>query len=270
MKNLFLAFAVVALLVSCGNKPKQEAAVDNVEETSFEQDQIEENIKLQIDSLVVEFSKMDDTPFMLAIKEGKLELTEAEKQVKPDFLFDPAITNELVALSQKYRAIAVLSADKYIAQIYGQPIDEYEAAIKKMVVDIDDPAFKIFIEAADTATHEQIITDFYNAEKESGRINLFWETTSAYMIEELYLISKDPSGKLIESFTDESASKITYRIALFQNALEKLKTYDPNLNEICDAIKPLEKLNAINVEQMKQQMAEMNNDLQEIREYLLK
>lgn len=269
MKKLFFAFAIVALFASCGgNKPKPTA--ESVEEKSFEQDQIEQEIKAQIDSLAVEFSKMDDTPFMLAIKEGKLELTEAEKQVKPDFLFNPADINDLVALSQKYRAIAVLSADKFVAKLYGQPIDDYEAAIKKLVVDIDDPAFKVFIEAADTATHEQIITDFYNAENESGRINFFWETTSAYMVEELYLLSKDPNGKLMDSFTDESASKISYRIALFQNALERLKAYDPSLNEICDAIKPLEKLNAINLAQMKEQMTEINAELQEIREYLLK
>ena len=46
MKKLFISLAAIALLASCGNK--QKANTEVVEEKSFEQEQIEANIKLQV------------------------------------------------------------------------------------------------------------------------------------------------------------------------------------------------------------------------------
>lgn len=269
MKKLFImSLAALAMLASCGNK--QKAATEAVEEKSFEQEQIEANLKLQVDSLAAEYSKMGNTPFMLALREGKIELTDEEKQVKPEFLFDPAACDTLVTLSQKYRAMSLLYVDKLIADSYGIDGDKYEAAMKKLVADIDDPAFKIFIEDADTLGHDALIEKFYKAEDEAGRINFFWETTAAFVIEELYVLSEDPNNKFIQCFTDETASNVTYRIVLFLDALDRLKEYNPELNELNDAIKPLEKLNAIDVAQLKEQLADMNKDLVTIRENLLK
>ena len=268
MKKLFISLAAIALLASCGNK--QKANTEVVEEKSFEQEQIEANIKLQVDSLAAEYAKMGNTPFMKSLREGTLELTEEEKQVKPEFLIDPASTDTLVTLSQKYRAMPLLYIDKVIAQAYGQPIDEYEAAMKKLVADIDDSAFKVLVEDADTLGHENLIQKFYDAENENGRINFFWDATTAFLVEELYIISADPNNKFIECFDDESASNITYRIILFQNALERLKEYNPELNELCESIRPLEDLNAISVDELKSQLKDMHDDLAKIRENLLK
>lgn len=267
-KLIFVSLAALAMLASCGGNKQKATAV--VEEKSFEQEQIEANIKLQVDSLAAEYAKMGNTPFMKSLREGTLELTEEEKQVKPEFLIDPASTDTLVTLSQKYRAMALLYVDKVIAQAYGQPIDEYEAAMKKLVADIDDSAFKVLIEDADTLGHENLIQKFYDAENENGRINFFWETTAAFVIEELFVLSEDPNNKFIECFNDETASNVTYRIVLFLDALDRLKEYNPELNELNDAIKPLEKLNAIDVAQLKEQLADMHEDLISIRENLLK
>ncbi len=267
MKKVFMSLIAVAMLCSCGNKQK---TADAEQEKSFEQEQIEANIKLQVDSLAAEFAKMGRTPFMQSLLEGKIELTNEEKLVKPEYLIDPASTADLVTLSQKYRAIAMLDADKYIAKAFDMPIDEYESAIKKLVVDIDDSAFKLFVEEADTIEHATTIQRFYDAENENGRINFFWDTTTAFLVEELYIISADPNNKFIECFDDESASNITYRIILFQNALERLKEYNPELNDLCESIRPLENLNAISVDELKSQLKDMHDDLAEIRENLLK
>ncbi|MDO5447420.1 MAG: hypothetical protein Q4F34_06580 [Prevotellaceae bacterium] len=269
MKKLFISLAAIALLASCGNKQKtNNEAVE--EEKSFEQEQIEANIKLQIDSLAAEFTKMGEVPFMQSLREGKIVLTEEEAQVKPEYLISPDSLDELVTLSQKYRAVAMLDADKTIAKAYGMPADGYEAAIKQLVVDIDDPAFKIFTEATDTLNHEELIKKFYEAEDEAGRINFFWETTCAYLVEELYILSQDPNNKFIECFTDENASNITYRTVLFLDALDRLKEYSPELNELSDALTPLKKLNAIDVAQLKEQLAEVNEEISEIRNNLLR
>ena len=271
MKKLFiLALAAGAMLVSCtGNQKKAETSEET--EKCFEQQQIEAYIKVQVDSLASEFSKMSRSPFIAALKEGRIELTEEEKQVKPEYLIDPASVNDLVTLSQKYRAVSVLCADKLIANAYGMPIDEYDAAIKKLIVDIDDPAFKLFQENDEKGVEQQkLIEDFYNAEDKNGRINFFWDTTTAFLVEELYIISQDPSNKFIECFDDQAADNVTYRIILFQNALENLKAYDFSLESLCTAIKPLNKLNAINAQQFKEQIADMNKDIKVLRENLLK
>lgn len=271
MKKLFiLALAASAMLASCSGNQQKAETTEEAEKT-FEQQQIEAYIKVQVDSLANEFAKMGRSPFIAALKEGRIELTEEEKQVKPEYLIDPASTNDLVTLSQKYRAVAVLSADKIIAEAYGMPVDEYDAAIKKLIVDIDDPAFKLFKENDDNGTdHKQLVEDFYNAEDENGRINFFWDTTTAFLVEELYIISQDPSNKFIECFDDQAADNVTYRIILFQNALENLKEYDPSLESLCTSIKPLGKLNAITAEQFKQQVGEMNKDIKVLRDNLMK
>ena len=268
MKKLFISLAAIALLASCGNK--QKANTEVVEEKSFEQEQIEANIKLQVDSLAAEFSKMGEIPFMKSLREGTIALTEEEMQVKPEYLLSPDSIDELVTLSQKYRAVAMLNADKMIAKAYGMSVDGYEAAVKKLIVDIDDPAFKVFTDDVDTLGHEELIKKFYQAEDEAGRINFFWETTSAYLVEELYILSQDPNNKFIQCFTDENASNITYRIVLFLDALGRLKEYAPELNELYDALTPLNKLNAIDVAQLKEQLTEMNEELVGVREIILK
>ena len=106
--------------------------------------------------------------------------------------------------------------------------------LEKIDALLDDSAFKLFVEEADTVEHSTTIQKFYDAENENGRINFFWDATTAFLVEELYIISADPNNKFIECFDDESASNITYRIILFQNALERLKEYNPELNELCE------------------------------------
>lgn len=272
-KTAFISAFAMCMLASCGGN-KQQANNSEVveEEKSFEQTQIEGSIKQQLDSLSSEFSKMGNTPFMAALKEGRIELSEQEKQVKPEYLIDPASTNELVTLSQKYRAISILNADKTIANAYGMPTDEYEVALKKMIVDIEDPAFKVFLEGEDSdpSSYSTLVENFYKAEDENGRINFFWEATTAFMVEELYIISQDSNEKFLQCFNDESAANVTYRIILFQDALERLKEYNPEIAGLCASIKPLEQLNAVNVDQLKEQLSKMNAQLKDIRNGLLK
>ena len=270
MKKTFIMLAAVCLLASCNGQKQQKNAAVAESTKSFEQEQIEANIKLQIDSLAAAFARMGNIPFMASLMQGELVLSEQEKQVKPEYLLDLTAVNDLITLSQKYRAVALVEADKVIAKAYDMPLDEYDAAMQKLVIDIDDAAFKVFIEEADTMAHADLVEKFYNAENENGRINFFWDTTTSYMVEQLYIISQDANSKFIDSFTDEAASDITYRIILFQDALECLKDYVPELTELCEAIRPLNKLNAISVDQLKSQLAEMNEEIKDIRNGLLK
>ena len=109
-----------------GNKSAQTAeATDSVK--SFEQTQIEEKIKIELDSLAAEVGKLKSLPIVQS--ENGIQLTAEEKQVKPDFLLAPAVAEEATTLAEKYRILSALSVDKKIAALYDMPTEEYDQAI---------------------------------------------------------------------------------------------------------------------------------------------
>lgn len=267
MKKLAIvavAFAAVVFASCGGNKEqKNNESNDSIVKT-FEQEQIEENIKLQLDSLAAGIGKLKQLP--IVEKDGIITLTEQEKQVKPDFLLDPAIAENATTLSEKYRAIAALQVDKQIALLYEMPVDEYDKAITKLAADISDPAFKALEDEGDIFEASETL---YNGMKANGRINYFWQIVASSLIEQLYITTQN-SEKFLASFNDEAAENITFRIILLQDAIERLTVYDPEIEPIAKAIEPLETLNAISVSQLKEQLEQVKEDLAVSRNNLLK
>ena len=76
--------------------------------------------------------------------------------------------------------------------------------------------------------------------------------------------------KFITVFDDESASNVTYRIALLIDAIDRLSEYDPDIEPIAAAISPLNTLNAISVDQLKSQITEAKTQIIEARKALVK
>ena len=64
-------------------------------------------------------------------------------------------------------------------------------------------------------------------------------------------------------------ANLTLRIALLQDAINRLVEYDPELVEVSEAIKPLEKLNAITVDELKSDLNKMTNDITTARNQLV-
>ena len=143
MKKLSIFAAAFAAIVfaACGNKTAQNAeSADSMK--SFEQSQIEANIKMQIDSIAVEFSKIDQPPFFKTTKEG-IQISEEGKLVKPDYLLAAIVAEDAVTLAEKYRVMTALSIDKKVAELYEMPTEDYEKAIGKLAAEINDPSFKV-------------------------------------------------------------------------------------------------------------------------------
>ena len=118
MKKLSIfavAFAAFAFMACNGNKsgntPEQ---TDSVK--SFEQEQVEAKIKVELDSLAAEVGKMKKVPFLQKDENG-IQLSEQEKQVKPDYLLSPSVADNAITLAQKYRVLSALSVDKAIAAL---------------------------------------------------------------------------------------------------------------------------------------------------------
>ena len=254
---LAIAFAAV-VFAACGGKKSEQAAENADSLKSFEQQQIEASIKMHFDSIAAEIGKLKQLPFLSEGDDG-LKLTKEEKQVKPDYLLNPAAADEATTLAEKYRILSALNVDKKIAALYEMPTEDYDKAITKLVADINDPSFKAI---DDTNT-------LYDAMNENGRINFFWQMASAALIEELYVANQNPD-KFLSTFTDEAASNVTFRIILILDAINRLAQYDPDIQPVAKALAPLDVLNATTVAELKDQVAKAKDQINDAHKAIIK
>ena len=260
-----IAFAAVLFAACGGNKNAQNTeSIDSVK--CFEQEQIEASIKVHFDSIASEISKLKHFPFLQEGADGALKLTKEEKQVKPTFLLDPALSENATTLAEKYRILSALDVDKRVAKLYEMPTEGYEKAISKLAADISDPSFKVIDENASVSETSQAL---YDAMNENGRINYFWQLAAASLVEQLYLANQN-SEKYLSTFTDEAAANTTFRIVLILDALKRLSQYDPEIAPVAEALAPLEVLNATTVSELKSQIAEAKDKIVAAREALVK
>ena len=254
------------LFAACGgNKNAQNTeSTDSVK--CFEQEQIEASIKVHFDSIASEISKLKHFPFLQEGADGALKLTKEEKQVKPTFLLDPALSENATTLAEKYRILSALDVDKRVAKLYEMPTEGYEKAISKLAADISDPSFKVIDENASVSETSQAL---YDAMNENGRINYFWQIVASSLVEEIYVISQN-TEKFITAFDDDSAANVTFRIVLLSDAVSRLSQYDPEFEPVAKAVGALSPLNAFSVDQLKAQLEEAKEKIAESRADLLK
>lgn len=262
MKKLTFIVAAVAAMVfaSCGNKTEQAAKTQDT--VSFEQAQIEENTMMELDSIAEEWGKL--APVEGVFANGKIQLSDEELKAKPEYLLDLNKVNDLSLLSQKYRAIGIIGVDMKVAELYKMDTDAYKATIAKIATEINDPA----IDTKGESTAETVKT-VYAAEKENGRINLFWEEATSAVVEQLYVMSQN-TEKFLPAFDDKTVADLTLHITLLKLSLDNLATYDRNIKELVDVLAPLNELNAISVVQFKEQLAKMKQQIEAARAALLK
>ena len=267
MKKLsFLAVAFTAMVfAACGGNKANNANVET-EPKSFEQEQVEASIKMHIDSLASELAKLKQLPFLTEGADGKLALTKEEKQVKPDYLLDPAAANEATTLSEKYRMLSALNVDKKTAALYEMPTEDYDKAITKLAADINDPSLKAVEDATTLFETSQIL---YDSMEENGRINYFWQLAAAALVEQLYITNQN-TEKFLTVFDDDAAANVTFRIVLVVDAVKRLAEYDEDFKPVAEAIEPLTALNAISVEEFKSQLAEVKEEVEAARAALIK
>jgi hypothetical protein len=221
---------------------------------------------MHIDSLASEIGKLKQLPFINEDAEGKLALTKEEKQVKPDYLLDPAIAENATVLAEKYRVLSALSIDKKTAALYEIPTEDYDKAISKLVAEINDASLK---EIEDAATIFETSQTLYDAMEKNGRINYFWQVAAAALIEQLYILNQN-SEKFLTIFDDDAAANVTFRIVLVVDAVKRLAEYDEEIQPVAEAIEPLTALNAISVEEFKSQLIEVKEEVEAARAALIK
>ena len=266
MKKLsFLTVLVAAItFVACGgNKSAQPEAESPDSLKTFEQEQIEASIKMNFDSLASEIARLKQLP--LVQKDGMISLTDEERQVKPNYLLDPSIVETAMTLSEKYRVLSGVEVDREIALLYGLPIDDYDKAIAKLLADINDPSFEVLDNEASIYECSQAL---YYAMEQNGRINFYWQLVSAALVEQLYILTRN-TDKFMASFDDEAASNVSLRIILLQDAINRLTEYDPELLPVAEALDPLTVINAVTVDELKQQLVEVMDQVAAARQALI-
>ena len=265
-KITFFAVVIAAMaFTACGGNKRAQTTEETDSLKAFEQAQIEEKIKLELDSLAAEVGRLKNLPIVQSGENG-VQLTAEEKKVKPDYLLAPSLSEDATTLAEKYRVLSALSVDKSIAKLYEMPTEEYEAAITKLAADINDPSFKVL---DDTSTIFETGQKLYDAMNENGRINYFWQIVASSLVEEIYVISQN-TEKFITAFDDDSAANVTFRIVLLSDAVSRLSQYDPEFEPVAKAVGALSPLNAISVDQLKAQLEEAKEKIAESRADLLK
>ena len=228
---LAIAFAAI-MFAACGGKKSDAAPAEADTLKSFEQQQIEASIKMHFDSIASEVSKLKQLPFVQE-GQGGLTLTKEEKQVKPDYLLAPAVSEEATTLAEKYRILSALNVDRKIASLF-----ETSSAL-------------------------------YDAMNENGRINYFWQIAAAALVEQLYVVNQN-SDKFLSVFDDDAASNVSFRIVLILDAINRLSEYDADIKPVADALAPLDVLNAVTVAELKAQLAEAKDKIDAARKALVK
>lgn len=261
-KNFSFVAAVAALvLASCGGK---KADVNQVAQDSVAaaQSKIEQKIMAELDSVANIWYSLDPVDNVLV--NGKIQLSEAELKVKPDYLYDLKNIDGLSLLSQKYRVLGLLAVDAKIAELYKMDVDAYSAAMAKLTTDVNDPAIKF-----QKKYSPEDLKALYDAEKENDRLNFFWESTAAVVIENLYLLSQNVD-KFLPAFDDQTVADLSRHVALLKLSLDDLAAYDTHIKELAEIFSPLNGLNAISVEQLKEQVVAMKPQIESARAQMLK
>ena len=261
---LAIAFAAI-VFAACGGKKSDAATPEADTLKSFEQQQIEASIKMHFDSIASEVSKLKQLPFVQE-GQGGLTLTKEEKQVKPDYLLAPGVSEEATTLAEKYRILSALNVDRKIASLYEMPTEEYDKAITKLAADINDPSFKAI---EDNNTLFETSSALYDAMNDNGRINYFWQIAAAALVEQLYVVSQN-TDKFLSVFDDDAASNVSFRIVLILDAINRLSEYDADIKPVAEAVAPLDVLNAVTVDELKAQLAEAKDKIVAARKALVK
>ena len=264
MKNIKTVTAITLAALSfaaCGNKTTKD--IKGVDTVPFEQTQVEQRIMAELDSIAELWNGTQQVQNLY--RNGKLALSADEKKAKPTYLLKAEDVADLALLSQKYRAFGIYAMDREIADLYEMDVTDLDAAMQKIAVEIGDPAIGAYSKVESSSD----IKAFYVAEKDAGRVNLFWETVAAAVVENLYIMSQN-SEKFLNVFDDKLASDLSYQINLLHISLDELASYDSNIKELDEMLAPLSQLNATSTAQLKEQVMKIKPQIATIRAELLK
>lgn len=219
---VFIALALVAgMTVSCKNNAKK-AAEATEEVADVVEIALSDEVMASIDGLA---QKVTDENGIINVASIISEnLTEEEKLVKPDYLLEAEDVQNLVNRSQRIGALAILVIERPIRQAYEMPIEATDEAIVSLIVGLNHP---ISFEDRDLTPAEKV-KKTYEACKERGDVQYFWEFTMAVENELVYLIANN-ADKVYGAISEEQRSAAHSRYMAVVEAIKELAEYDEGI-----------------------------------------
>jgi len=228
MKRTFTLFACVAICcamtVSCKNAKTTEPTTEEVQAQKVA---LADSVLAEIDALAERYYDTQSKSFSFRA----LELTDAEKMVKPDYLLNPSVASTLVTKSQKVNALAMYIVDKGVRMLFDMPLDETNDAIAKLVTEINHPIDLEFL-TSDATVAEEIKRE-YDVCKERGDLAYFWQFHYAFMTEVSYIIAQDPN-LFFSKITDEQSQVLHSRFSTLLIEVEELAKYDEEMSQLLE------------------------------------
>jgi len=233
MKRTFHLVALVAIcsamMVSCKNAKTTELTLEEVEAQKFE---LADSVLAVIDNLAAQYQEISNSTDVYSI----INLTDEQKMVKPDYLLDPSRVEEFLTKEQKTNALAFYTIDIFVRQLYDMPTDEANAAIAKLMTELNRP-LDMSIITNDQKPSEKLVAQ-YNAMKERGEINYFWKFQYAVLLETEYILSQNPD-LFLANYTEEINQASIKQWEYLRTALNNLSNYDEEIKMIWDSWVPV-------------------------------
>lgn len=228
-RTLFLvAMAAICSLItiSCKNTNQNDNQM-SANEVEAQKIEYGEEIMAVIDSLSnswISISAESKIPLNLV-------LTEKEKMLKPDFLFDPKAIDTLVSREQKVCALAMLIIDRTLLLAYDMPVEETDEAISKLFVDVNFPITVEDLKNKDDDAVSKCVAKTYNHFKESGELATFWLFNAQGINEIEYIIAQNPDLYL-SKVSKKDWKNFNTVWDLYCAASRTLKNYDPEMAKL--------------------------------------
>jgi len=226
-----IAVAMVAALtvVSCKNNRKAQVQEPTQEEIQEMKLALADSVLAKIDEYVEQYIKYSDEGYLFDL----IELTDAEKLVKPDYLLDPSEASKFVTKKQKVSALAIYGVEYAVRSMYDMPTDDVIKVIAQLAVDVNHPIADM--ENALNKPASEVVRNEYKVCKERGDLAYFWQFQNAIMRETDYLFAKNPElfwGKIGE----ENLKAGTEQWYNFDCAIWALAPYDEEINIIAQTL----------------------------------
>lgn len=230
MKRTFYLIALVticsSMIASCVNNKAKEPAVEEIQQ---KKQALADSVLAEIDKISEKYVEASATGFRVR----GFELTEKEKQIKPDFLLDPALVNTFLTKSQKINAMAIYFVEQGIRKIYDMPQDDATGAIVKLAAELGHPVEKDFW-LSDAPTSEKVKRE-YASFKEMGDLAYFWQFQNAIILEYDYLVAQNPELFFSKISEEQWQSFYQKRLARLE-AIEELAKYDESMAQVWEFI----------------------------------
>jgi len=225
---LSIASIMACAAIACNNQSKKASQGNTKELVEFEKVSLSEEALMTIDKIGQAYLDSASSEFPLIIT-----LTDEEKALKPDYLMDPSSIDTLITKSQKVNALAYLCVERIVREIYDMPLDEANAAIAKLLMDLGYSVDKEDIKTNPLLSEE--VRKQYDIAKKKNELSYFWQFQCAVTFHTDYIIACNPR-LYIPKYTENVLMVFNNKIQYVKKATGALAPYDKEMAMLSETI----------------------------------